>query len=96
MVNFGSNFEISIGETAELIAQAMNVQIEILTDEARVRPDKSEVERLWADTSKMRSLFDWEPLYGGRDGFRRGIEETAAWLAKPDNLRGYKPDIYNL
>jgi dTDP-glucose 4,6-dehydratase len=96
VVNFGSNFEISIGETAELIAEAMNAEIEILTDEARIRPDKSEVERLWADTTKMWSLFGWAPLYGGRDGFRRGIEETAAWLARPDNLRRYKPDIYNL
>lgn len=96
VVNFGSNFEISIGETAELIAEAMNAEIEILTDEARIRPDKSEVERLWADTTKMRALFGWAPLYGGRDGFRRGIEETAAWLARPDNLRRYKPDIYNL
>ena len=96
VINFGSNFEISIGETAELIAEAMKVEIEILTDEARIRPDKSEVERLWADNSKMRGLFDWQPLYGGRDGFRRGIEETAAWLARPENLSGYKPDIYNL
>jgi dTDP-glucose 4,6-dehydratase len=96
VINFGSNFEISIGETAELIAEAMNAKIEILTDEARIRPDKSEVERLWADNSKMRGLFDWAPLYGGRDGFRRGIEETAAWLARPENLSGYKPDIYNL
>ncbi|WP_350223867.1 NAD-dependent 4,6-dehydratase LegB [Rhizobium sp. CNPSo 3490] len=96
VINFGSNFEISIGETAELIAEAMNAEIEILTDEARIRPDKSEVERLWADNSKMRGLFDWAPLYGGRDGFRRGIEETASWLARPENLSGYKPDIYNL
>ncbi|KRB50998.1 NAD-dependent dehydratase [Rhizobium sp. Root708] len=96
VINFGSNFEISIGETAELIAEAMNAKIEILTDEARIRPDRSEVERLWADNSKMRGLFDWAPLYGGRDGFRRGIEETAAWLARPENLSGYKPDIYNL
>lgn len=96
VVNFGSNFEISIGDATELIAAAMKADIEILTDEARIRPDKSEVERLWADNSKMRGLFDWAPLYGGKDGFRRGIEETAAWLAQPENLRDYKPDIYNV
>jgi NAD dependent epimerase/dehydratase len=96
VVNFGSNFEISIGETAQLIAEAMKADIDIVTDDVRIRPDTSEVERLWADNSKMRGLFDWEPLYGGRDGFRRGIEETAAWLARPENLRGYKPDIYNV
>ena len=96
VINFGSNFEISIGETAELSAEAMNAKIEILTDEARIRPDKSEVERLWADNSKMSGLFNWTPLYGGRDGLRRGIEETAAWLVRPENLSRYKPDIYNL
>ena len=96
VVNFGSNFEISIGDTAQLIAEAMNCKIEIITDEARLRPENSEVERLWADNSKAKSLFGWQPNYGGRDGFKRGIAETAQWFARPENLRGYKADIYNL
>ncbi len=96
VVNFGSNFEISIGDTAQLIAEAMNCKIEIITDEARLRPENSEVERLWADNSKAKTLFGWQPNYGGRDGFKRGIVETAQWFARPENLRGYKADIYNL
>ena len=96
VVNFGSNFEISIGDTAQLIAEAMNCKIEIITDEARLRPENSEVERLWADNSKAKALFGWQPNYGGRDGFKRGIVETAQWFARPENLRGYKADIYNL
>lgn len=96
VVNFGNNFEISIDETARLIAEAMNEEIEIVTDKTRVRPVGSEVERLWADNSKARQLFGWQPSYSGRDGFRRGIAETAAWFAQPQNLRGYKADIYNL
>lgn len=96
VVNFGSNFEISIGDTAQLIAEAMNCKIEIITDEARLRPENSEVERLWADNSKAKSLFGWQPNYGGRDGFKRGIAETAQWFAHPENLRNYKADIYNL
>ena len=96
VVNFGSNFEISIGDTAQLIAEAMNCKIEIITDEARLRPENSEVERLWADNSKAKTLFGWQPNYGGRDGFKRGIAETAQWFARPENLRGYKADIYNL
>lgn len=95
-VNFGSNFEISIGDTARLIAEAMGVEVDVKLDEQRMRPEKSEVERLWADNSKMRRLFDWAPLYGGREGFRSGIEETVNWLARPENLRGYKPELYNL
>ena len=96
VINFGSNFEISIGDTAQLIAEAMNCKIEIITDEARLRPENSEVERLWADNSKAKTLFGWQPNYGGRDGFKRGIAETAQWFARPENLRGYKADIYNL
>lgn len=95
VVNIGSNFEISIGDTAQLIAEAMNTDIEIVTDEVRLRPQNSEVERLWADNTKAKQLFGWQPVYGGRDGFKRGLAETADWFAQSENLRGYKADIYN-
>ncbi len=96
VVNFGSNFEISIGDTAKLIAEVMDTEIEIITDENRLRPVNSEVKRLWADNSKARELFGWSPAYGGREGFKRGLAETAEWMARPENLLGYKTDIYNL
>jgi len=96
VVNFGSNFEISVGNTAQLIAEAMDVDIEIITDEERFRPEKSEVERLWADNCKAKRLFGWEPAYGGRDGFIKGLRETAEWFDDPSNLHSYKADIYNL
>jgi len=95
-VNIGSNFEISIGDTAQLIAEVMNVDIEIFTDEERLRPQKSEVERLWADNEKAKRLYGWQPEYGSLEGFKRGITETAEWFCKPDNLDRYKVDIYNL
>ena len=96
VVNFGSNFEISIGDTARLIAETMNTEIEIITDEARLRPENSEVERLWADNTKARQLFDWRPTYGGPEGFKRGLAETIAWFKNPINLVGYKVDRYNI
>jgi dTDP-glucose 4,6-dehydratase len=96
VVNFGSNFEISIGDTAQLIAEAMNAEIEIITDEARLRPADSEVERLWADNAKAKQLFGWQPAYGGREGFKRGITETAEWFKKAENLSSYKADVYNI
>ncbi len=96
VVNFGSNFEISVGDTALLIAEAMNAEIEIVTDEARLRPEKSEVERLWADNAKAKALFGWQPSYGGREGFKRGLQETAEWFIQADNLTAYKADIYNI
>lgn len=96
VVNFGSNFEISIGDTALLIAEAMNTEVEIITDEARLRPENSEVERLWAANDKAKQLFGWQPSYGGREGFKRGLRETAEWFERPENLSSYKADIYNL
>ncbi|MBK9161507.1 MAG: SDR family oxidoreductase [Nitrosomonadales bacterium] len=96
VINIGSNFEISIGDTVQLIAEIMGGGIEIETEQARLRPEKSEVDRLWADNSKARELTGWEPAYGGREGFRRGLAETIAWFTQPENLRNYKADIYNV
>ena len=96
VVNFGSNYEISIGDTAQLIAEAMNTEIEIITDEVRLRPGKSEVNRLWADNTKAKQLLGWAPAYGDREGFKRGLAETAQWFAEGDNLQAYKANLYNL
>jgi NAD dependent epimerase/dehydratase len=96
VVNFGSNFEISIGDTARLIAEIMSTEIEIMTDHARLRPEDSEVERLWADNGKAHRLFGWKPTYGGRDGFNRGLVETVEWFRHPANLVDYKADRYNI
>jgi len=96
VINIGSNYEISIGNTVKLIADVMGEQIEIQTDEQRFRPEKSEVERLWASNSKAKEVLGWQPAYGGLDGFRRGIQETVDWFTNPDNLAAYKPNQYNL
>ena len=74
----------------------MNTDIEILTDEMRLRPFHSEVERLWADNTKARELFGWTPAYANREGFKCGLAETAEWFAVAKNLRSYKEDIYNI
>ena len=96
VVNFGSNFEISIGDTAALISEVMGVEITVVTDEQRLRPVNSEVDRLWADNRKARELLGWSPAYGGRDGFRRGLEKTIAWFSDQVNLASYKTDMYNI
>jgi len=96
VVNLGSNFEISIGDTAHLIAEIMGAEVEILTDQVRLRPESSEVERLWADNGKAYRLFGWKPAYGGRDGFTRGLVETVEWFRHPANLVNYKADRYNI
>jgi dTDP-glucose 4,6-dehydratase len=96
VVNLGSNFEVSVGDTVALIAEIMSTSVEIETDEQRIRPVNSEVERLWADNTKAKSLFDWSPQYGGRDGFKKGLAETISWFLDPANLRKYKASNYNV
>lgn len=95
VINLGSGFEISIGDTARLIADVIGREVAITTDDVRLRPSGSEVERLFAGTAKADRLLGWRPAFGGRDGFRRGLERTVAWFADPVNLRLYR-DGYQL
>ncbi|WDV47431.1 NAD-dependent 4,6-dehydratase LegB [Clostridiaceae bacterium M8S5] len=96
VVNIGSSYEVSIKETAKIIAKIMGRSIDIITDENRVRPQNSEVERLYADITKAKRLFNFTPKYGGKEGFRRGLTKTIEWFSKPDNLKMYKGDRYNI
>lgn len=96
VINIGSNFEVSIGETVQTIADIMGVKITIETDDVRLRPEKSEVERLWADNQKALSIAGWQPVYGGMQGLRRGLSETIDWFFNPENLSYYKVDRYNI
>jgi len=96
VVNFGSNFEISIKDIVDLIAEVMGKAVEVETDNVRVRPSGSEVERLWADNEKARRLFGWVPKYGGRDGLKRGLAETVAWFSEVENLADSKVHRYSL
>jgi len=96
VINIGSNYEVSVGETAKLIAEIMAVDLEIENEDVRLRPEKSEVERLWADNSKAKRLLNWEPTYGRREGLRKGLVETINWFMDPQNFSKYKSDIYNI
>lgn len=95
VVNIGSNFEISVGDAVHVIAEAVGVGPVIECEAERLRPEASEVERLWADNSKAARLTGWTPQYGGLDGFRRGIAETVEWFRRPEILKAYKPELYN-
>lgn len=96
VINLGSSFEISVGDTARCIAEAMGKEIEIITDNVRLRPEKSEVERLFASNEKAKRLLNWAPAYGGREGFMRGLSKTIDWFSNPANLSHYKAGIYNI
>ena len=91
-VNIASNFEISMKDTLELIKKIMKSDVKFITDEQRIRPQKSEVFRLWGDNSLIKELTGFEPEYT----IERGLEETCKWFLKPENIRKYKSEIYNL
>lgn len=90
VINVGSDFEIAVGDLANLIAKLMQTEIATETEQARQRPEKSEVERLWADTGKAKELLAWSPGYT----LEEGLKETIEWLKRYRHL--YKPDIYNV
>lgn len=94
--NLGSQFEISMEDTAKTIAEIMSAEIEIITDQQRLRPADSEVERLFASHQKARKHLNWQPQYLGLDGFKKGLKETVAWFEQPENLKHYKSHLYNL
>ena len=91
-VNIGSNFEISVGDTLNIIKELMGSDVEFLTDEQRLRPGKSEVFRLWCDNTKIRELTGFEPAYD----IHTGLKETIDWFTRAENLAKYKADIYNV
>ena len=94
--NIASNFEISIGDAARTIAKIMNVDLEIEIEQVRMRPEGSEVERLWGDNAQARQRCDWSPGYGGLAGFQRGIAETIDWFSDARNLSAYNPNVYQV
>jgi NAD dependent epimerase/dehydratase len=92
VVNIGSNFEISIGDTLDLICKLMDSSIELVVDQSRIRPEKSEVCRLWCDNKKIRDLTGFKPQYSIEEGLKKTIE----WFTVDANLKKYKASIYNV
>ncbi len=91
-VNIGSNFEITVGDTLNLIKELMKSDVEFVTDEARLRPGKSEVFRLWCDNSKIEELTGFKPEYD----IRSGLQKTIDWFVQEENLKKFKANIYNV
>ena len=90
VINSSSNYEISIGETAKLISELMNYKIEIKSDDKRLRPINSEVNRLIGDNKKIFRLTNWEPTYHGENGFKEGLKISIKWFSDKKNLELYQ------
>ncbi|MDC1447732.1 NAD-dependent 4,6-dehydratase LegB [Candidatus Thioglobus sp.] len=91
-INIGSNFEISIADTLNIIKELMNSDVKFISDSERIRPEKSEVFRLWCDNSKIEKLAGFKPEIDIKEGLKRTIK----WIMKPNNLKQYKSEIYNV
>ncbi|HRE32923.1 MAG TPA: NAD-dependent 4,6-dehydratase LegB [Candidatus Berkiella sp.] len=95
-INLGTNFEISIGDLVKEIASLMNTDINITCDEQRLRPSKSEVERLLSNNMMAKELLGWEPKHQALAGLRTGLQKTIEWFLHKDNQAMYKAGIYNI
>lgn len=89
-INIATQREISIGDLAKEIIAQINPDAKIVCDEQRLRPEKSEVNRLLGANAKIKELTDWKQQYT----FEQGIAETIAWIRQ--NMATYKTDIYNV
>tara|TARA_X000000950_G_scaffold285481_1_gene391576 strand:- start:1891 stop:2889 length:999 start_codon:yes stop_codon:yes gene_type:complete len=94
-INLASNYEISIKSTLELISNIMNKDPKVIIEDKRIRPNKSEVERLIGDNKKAFKILKWKPEYVGLEGFKKGLKETINWMIDPNNLKKYNTEIYN-
>ena len=90
--NIGSNYEISIGNTFDLIKELMGSDVEFIMDKQRMRPEKSEVFRLWCDNTLINEFTGFTPQID----IRQGLQRTIDWITQPDRLEIYKTEIYNV
>jgi len=92
IINIGSNYEISIKDTLNIIKDLMHSNVTFVTDKERLRPKNSEVLRLWCDNSKIHKMTGFTP----KINISEGLQKTVDWFTNPGNLKKYKTDIYNV
>ena len=96
VINLGTNYEVTIKDLVKLIAEILNVDVKILSNSERIRPKKSEVDRLLCNNIKANKLLNWKPNFYGIKGLKKALIETINWFSVKKNLNLYKSNIYNL
>lgn len=96
IINLGTGYDVSIKKLVTLIAKEMSVKVEILIDKKRLRPKKSEVEKLISNNKKAKKILNWQPRYLKEKGLVRGLSKTIEWFSKKENFKHYKSEIYNI
>ncbi len=92
-INIGSGFEITVGDTVKLVSEITGKKLDVKTEDTRIRPDASEVERLCCDAAKAKEILGWKSKFSGMDGLKSGLEKSIDWFAKPEN-RAYYQDVH--
>lgn len=96
VINIGSGYEISVNDLYIMISDILGINKEIAQETARLRPEKSEVERLCASNKKIFSLTNWKPEFHDKEGLKKGLEKTVEWFLNPDNLKHYQIGSYTI
>jgi dTDP-glucose 4,6-dehydratase len=96
IINLGAGFEISIKETIDIIIKIIGKEVKIIHENKRIRAEKSEVNRLFSNNTLAKNILNWEPIYGDKKGFTKGLEKTINWFSDSNNSSKYKHDIYNI
>lgn len=92
VLNAGTGSEISIGDLVTTIGRLMDREVEVVREDERMRPERSEVRRLLSDNRRLRAATGWEPKYE----LEQGLAETISWFSNPANLSRYKVELFNL
>ena len=96
VINLGTGYEFTIKETLKIILKISKNKGVVDIDKNRLRPKKSEVDRLLSDNKKAKKILKWKPKYAGKKGFEAAIKETYEWFNIEDNTKFYKTEIYNI
>ena len=94
--NLGTGYEISVKDIVKMVSVILNKKLIIVKDNKRIRPNKSEVDRLVASNLKGKKLLKWKPKFSGQEGFKRGLELTIKWFESNLDKKNFKTNIYNV
>lgn len=94
-INLGTGKDFSIGETVKNIENILQIKAKIVTDNVRIRPKMSEVNRLISSNLKAKKILNWSPKFKGASGFEEGLKKTIEWFNNKENLKFYKSNLYN-
>ena len=96
VINLGTGFDLSMEKTLKIIQQKLGKKLNVIIEKNRLRPKKSEVNQLVSSNIKAKKILGWKPKFSNLNGFKKGLENTIEWFKKPENIKYYKSNMYNV